>query len=531
MRETGENVPKRIGKTWWICYNSGMEIVSNLTVALDTTDDQLLALACRRIGWMASWVRTFVKMRRSIDARRHPVKWVYTVALSREVEAVPCYAPPVAASLAMRPVVVGFGPAGMLCALSLAESGLCPIVLERGYDVDTRTALVREFWRSGRLDPRCNVQFGEGGAGAFSDGKLNTGTGDKLMQRYVLETFVRHGADPSILVDAKPHVGTDKLARVVRGIRERIIALGGEVHFGEPVEDVVSQEDGVELVTPCARYRTQHAVLAVGHSARDTYQALYKRGYGMEGKPFAVGLRVEHLQEDVSRALYGADAGNPLLPPADYKLVSHTPYGGVYTFCMCPGGYVVASSSEEGTVVTNGMSYFVRDGRNANAAVLVGVTPDQLGGDLFAGMRLQEEMERRAYTLGGGDYRAPVQLLGDFVSGRCSASFGRVQPTYTPGTSFARLDEALPLDMTPAMRLAFADFGRKIKGYDAPDAVLTGFETRSSAPVRVLRGEDMRAVGNPYVYPCGEGCGYAGGIMSAATDGLKVAEIIARSAR
>lgn len=504
-----------------------MEIVSNLTLNLSADPRELRALACRRLGWREKDVRTFVVLRRSIDARRHPVRYVYAVGLSKAVEAVPCYAPPVGTPLALRPVVVGFGPAGMLCALSLAESGLRPIVLERGDDVDVRTAKVRAFWEGGRLDARCNVQFGEGGAGAFSDGKLNTGTGDKEMQRYVLETFVRYGAPRDILIDAKPHVGTDKLADVVKGIRGRILALGGEVHLGEQVEDVVPIEGGVRLVTAKGAYDTRHAVLAIGHSARDTYRTLFARGYAMESKAFAVGVRVEHLQADISRALYGADWQNPLLPPADYRLVSHTPYGGVYTFCMCPGGYVVASSSEEGTVVTNGMSYSDRAGVNANAAVLVGVTPDMLGEDVFAGAILQAEMERTAYRLGGGDYRAPVQLLGDFVKGRDSTAFGRVAPTYRPGVSFARLDEHLPFDLAPAMRAAFADFGTKIKGYDAADAVLTGFETRSSAPVRILRGEDFAALGNPYVYPCGEGCGYAGGIMSAATDGLKVAEHIA----
>ena len=503
-----------------------MEIVNNLALPLSATDEEVRASACRRVGWQPSTVKTFVVLRRSLDARKKPIKWVYSVGLSRTVEAVPCYAPRPSAPLPMPPVVVGFGPAGMMCALALAESGQRPIVLERGYDVDARTAAVAAFWHDGTLDADCNVQFGEGGAGAFSDGKLTTGTGNREMQRYVLETFVRYGAPADILIDAKPHVGTDKLCGVVKGIRERIVALGGEVHFGERVEDVRAVEGGVRLVTARAQYDTRHAVLAIGHSARDTYRMLSSRGYVMESKAFAVGVRVEHLQADVSRALYGAEYGNPLLPPADYKLVSHTPYGGVYTFCMCPGGYVVASSAEEGTVVTNGMSYMARDGVNANAAVLYGVTPDMLEDDVFAGMALQERLEREAYRLGGGGYRAPVQLLGDFVSARVSTAYGRVRPTYRPGVTFARLDEALPWDIALAMRLAFADFGRRIRGYDAPDALLTGFETRSSAPVRIIRDEAMTALGNPYVYPCGEGCGYAGGIMSAATDGLRVAEVV-----
>jgi hypothetical protein len=506
-----------------------MEIVGNLTMPLQATERDLRSAACHRLGWAERSLRTFTVLRRSLDARRHPIRWVYTVGVSQSVECVPCYAPEAAQPKEMPPVVVGFGPAGMMCALSLAESGLNPIVLERGYDVDARTAAVQAFWHRGVLDTQCNVQFGEGGAGAFSDGKLNTGTGDKLLQRYVLETFVRYGAPADILVDAKPHVGTDKLCDVVRGIRRRIVELGGEVHCGEQVEDILPDAAGVRLVTPRAQYVTRHAVLAIGHSARDTYRMLHARGFAMESKPFAVGVRIEHLQADISRALYGSECANPLLPPADYKLVSHTPLGGVYTFCMCPGGYVVASSAETDTVVTNGMSYADRRGDNANAAVLYGVTPEMYGTDLFAGVALQAEMERTAYRLGGGDYRAPVQLLGDFVRGQSSTGFGRVSATYLPGVSFARLDAHLPYDAADAIRLAFADFGKRIGGYDAHDAVLTGFETRSSAPVRILREEDMRAVGNPYVYPCGEGCGYAGGIMSAATDGLKVAQRVVRS--
>lgn len=509
-----------------------MIIVNNLNASLDMSMAQLRLAACRRAGIPEAQVRTFAVLRRSLDARRRPIHWVCTVGISREREEVPCYRPSHAAHpLRERPVVVGFGPAGMLCALALAEAGLRPIVLERGQDVDARTAKVQAFWTDGVLDTQCNVQFGEGGAGAFSDGKLNTGTGDKMMQRYVLQEFVRYGASPEILYDAKPHVGTDKLCDVVKGIRNRILSLGGQVHLGERLTDILPHADGVNLVTQQDVYFTRHVVLAIGHSARDTYAMLAARGYLMEGKPFAVGVRIEHLQQDISAALYGAEVGNPLLPPADYKLVSHTPYGGVYTFCMCPGGYVVASSSDPDTVVTNGMSLHSRDGRNANAAVLVGVTPQDLGEDLWAGMRLQQQMEQTAYRLGGGGYRAPVQLLGDFVAGRPSTAFGRVAPTYRPGVNFARLDEHLPFAMADAMRVAFADFGRKIKGYDAPDALMTGFETRSSAPVRVLRGEDLRALNNPAVFPCGEGCGYAGGIMSAATDGLKVAEAIIADAK
>ena len=503
-----------------------MDIVNDITVSLDTTPQQLRALALAKAGYRAHEARTFVVLRRSVDARRKRVQLVYTVGLSKTVEEVPCYTPTPRLPLPMRPVVVGFGPAGMLCAYALAQAGLRPIVLERGFDVDTRTAMVRDFWQNGQLKPQCNVQFGEGGAGAFSDGKLTTGTGDKFLQRYVLQTFVRYGASPDILYDAKPHVGTDRLVDVVRGIRRQIIEWGGEVRFGETVRDIVPMSGGVQLVTDLGSYTTAHAVLAIGHSARDTYRMLYRRGYSMQPKPFAVGVRIEHLQSDITAALYGDSAGHPALGPADYRLVAHTPYGGVYSFCMCPGGYVVASSSQPDTVVTNGMSYASRAGVNANAALLVGVTPQDFGEGVFDGMDLQGKMEKQAFALGGGGYYAPCQLLGDFVAGRNSTAFGRVQPTYRPGVAFARLDNALPYRVADAMRVAVEVFGRKIEGYDAPDSVLTGFETRSSAPLRVQRTEAFLAVDNPYVYPCGEGCGYAGGIMSAATDGLKVAQRI-----
>lgn len=505
-----------------------MDIVTNLCVSLDTTPQQLRTLAMAKAGYRAHEVRTFVVLRRSVDARKKPVRWVYTVGLSREVEQVPCYAPVPRAPLPMRPVVVGFGPAGMFCAYALAQAGLRPLVLERGYDVDTRTQRVQRFWREGVLDPQCNVQFGEGGAGAFSDGKLTTGTGDKPMQRYVLQTFVQFGADERILYDAKPHVGTDRLVDIVRGMRTQIQEWGGEIVFGRPLVDIVPIAGGVRLVTPDACYETAHAVLAIGHSARDTYRMLYDRGYTMQPKPFAVGVRIEHSQASISRALYGPSADHPALGPADYRLVAHTPYGGVYTFCMCPGGYVVASSAEPDTVVTNGMSYAARDGDNANAAMLVGVGPQDFGEGVFDGVTLQQNMERQAYRLGGGGYYAPCQLLGDFIAGRDSTAFGRVRPTYRPGVNFARLDTALPYRVADAMRLGVQAFGRQIEGYDTPDSVLTGFETRSSAPLRVVRTEAYRSPDNPYVFPCGEGCGYAGGIMSAATDGLHVADCILR---
>ncbi len=500
---------------------------------LGTSLDKVKALAAKRLGWSVAAVQSMVLMRRAVDARKKgDIHLVYSVALSKRVgDTIPLYTPAVCAPTDYRPIVVGFGPAGMMCALVLAQAGLRPIVLERGLDVDTRTRKVQEFWQSGRLDPTCNVQFGEGGAGAFSDGKLATGTGNKEWQRYVLATFVRYGAPQEIMYDAKPHVGTDRLASVVKGIRQEIIARGGEVHWGVTVQDVREQNGLVTLRTTRGDLTTKHAVLAIGHSARDTYTALHTAGLVLENKPFAVGVRIEHLQADISRALYGKQADHPALGPADYKLVCHTPYGGVYSFCMCPGGHVVASSAEENTVVTNGMSYSRRDGTNANAALLVGVDQQDYGTELFDGVRYQQQLERLAYTQGGGGYLAPCQRWQDFERGTQSLSWGKVQPTYRPGVTAARLDQGLAPRLVNAMRWAMPAFAKQIVGYDDPDALLTGYETRSSSPVRIVRDPDrLSAVGFEGIYPCGEGCGYAGGIMSAATDGIRVAERIMQCA-
>lgn len=511
-----------------------MELVTGISVPLDTPLDKVKALAARKLGWPVAAVQSMELMRRAIDARKKDdVRLVYSVALSRRAgETLPLYAPAPCAPLRHRPIVVGFGPAGMMCALVLAQAGLRPIVLERGLDVDTRTRKVREFWQNGQLDPQCNVQFGEGGAGAFSDGKLATGTGNKEWQRYVLATFVRHGAPPEIMYDAKPHVGTDRLVAVVKGIRQEILARGGDVYCGVTVQNVCEQNGLVTVQTTMGDMQSQHVVLAIGHSARDTYAALHAAGLALENKPFAVGVRIEHLQADISRALYGKQADHPALGPADYKLVCHTPYGGVYSFCMCPGGHVVASSAEENTVVTNGMSYSRRDGTNANAALLVGVDQQDYGTELFAGVRYQQQLERLAYTQGGGGYYAPCQRWQDFDRGTLSQSWGKVRPTYRPGVTPARLDEGLAPRIVNAMRWAMPHFAKQIVGYDNPDALLTGYETRSSSPVRIVRDPDMlSAVGHTGIYPCGEGCGYAGGIMSAATDGIRVAERIMEEVR
>ena len=432
---------------------------------------------------------------------------------------------------AHRPVVVGFGPAGMFAALVLAEAGMKPIVLERGMDAKSRHEKVQEFWQTGKLDPQCNVQFGEGGAGTFSDGKLNTGVKNERC-RWVLEQLANAGAHGEILFDAKPHVGTDVLLTVVQNIRERIIDLGGEVRFQTQMlrtEQANGQLTGLwirqqeeEILVPC-----RQAILAIGHSARDTFRQLHQDGIPMEPKPFSMGVRIEHKQSMVDQSQYGCFAGNPNLPAADYKLNVKLPDGGsAYTFCMCPGGHVVAAASEEGRVVTNGMSYVARDGENANAALLVTLNPvDFPDKSALGGMFWQQELESRAFTAGGSNYHAPCQLVGDFLAGKKSEKLGAVAPTYRPGITLCDLHDVLPERITSVLEKALPILDQRLHGFADPDAVLTAPETRSSSPVRIIRDETKQSALRG-LYPCGEGAGYAGGIMSAAVDGMLCAEAL-----
>ena len=448
--------------------------------------------------------------------------------------------PPVTAKTPppLRPVVVGFGPCGIFAALALAQMGLCPIVIERGKPVRERTKDTWGLWRKNVLHPESNVQFGEGGAGTFSDGKLYSQIKDpRHLGRKVMHEFVQAGAPAEILYAAHPHIGTFKLVKVVENIREQIIALGGEVRFEQRVTDF-RIEDGhlrgltvQNQVTGAAHeLRAEHVVLALGHSSRDTFERLYERGVHLDSKPFSIGFRIEHPQGMIDRARWGRHAGHPLLGAADYKLVHHARNGrAVYSFCMCPGGTVVAATSEPHRVVTNGMSQYSRNERNANAGMVVGIDPrDYPGSDPLAGVRLQRELESRAYVLGGSNYEAPGQLVGDFVAGRPSTELGEVEPSYKPGVKLGDLHLALPAYAIEAMREALPVFGRKIAGFDRHDAVLTGVETRTSSPLRITRGDDCQSLNVRGLYPGGEGAGYAGGILSAGVDGIKLAEAVAQ---
>lgn len=442
--------------------------------------------------------------------------------------------------LAERPVVIGMGPAGLFAGLVLAQMGFRPLILERGKAVRERTKDTWGLWRQGKLDPESNVQFGEGGAGTFSDGKLYSQVKDpRFLSRKVLDEFVKAGAPEEILYESHPHIGTFRLVGMVEKMRETITSLGGEIRFQSRVDDIAIEDGQVMgvVLSNGERIATNHLVLAIGHSARDTFEMVHKRGVYIEAKPFSIGFRIEHPQSMIDRARYGSNAGNPLLGAADYKLVHHAANGrSVYSFCMCPGGTVVAATSEPGRVVTNGMSQYSRNERNANSGIVVGISPEDFPVDPndpdnpLRGVELQRRWESRAFELGGGTYQAPGQLVGDFLAGKPSTKFGEVQPSYTPGVHLTDLSTALPDYAIAAIREALPAFAKQIRGFDLADAVLTGVETRTSSPVRIKRNDDdLQSINTRGLYPSGEGAGYAGGILSAAIDGIKIAEAVALS--
>ncbi|MFA0615931.1 NAD(P)/FAD-dependent oxidoreductase [Vibrio splendidus] len=433
-----------------------------------------------------------------------------------------------------RPVVIGFGPCGLFAGLVLAQMGFNPIIVERGKEVRERTKDTFGFWRKRTLNTESNVQFGEGGAGTFSDGKLYSQVKDpKHYGRKVIEEFVAAGAPEEILYVSKPHIGTFKLVTMIEKMRASIIELGGEIRFSTRVDDVHMEDGQITGLTLSngEEIKTRHVVLAVGHSARDTFEMLHERGVYMEAKPFSVGFRIEHKQAMIDEARFGKNAGNPILGAADYKLVHHCKNGRtVYSFCMCPGGTVVAATSEEGRVVTNGMSQYSRAERNANSAIVVGIDPERdYPGDALAGIRLQRELESAAYVLGGENYDAPAQKIGDFLKGRDPSEIGEVKPSFTPGIHLTDISKALPDFAIEAIREAIPAFEKKIKGFSTPDGLLTGVETRTSSPVCIKRGKDYQSINLKGFFPAGEGAGYAGGILSAGIDGIKAAEALAIS--
>jgi len=528
--------------------------ITEIKLPLDHLPSAIVAAVIKKLGINATDLVEYSIFKRGVDARKaDAILLAYTLDVTvngetkvlaklkkdPHVKLAPDtsyhFVAQAPADLKTRPIVVGLGPSGLFAALVLAQSGFKPLVLERGKAVRERTKDTFNFWRKGELNAESNVQYGEGGAGTFSDGKLYSQIKDpKHYGRKVLNEFVQAGAPEEILYVSHPHIGTFRLVGMVEKMRETIIALGGEIRFQSKVDDIEIEDGQVQAVILASgeRIATHHLVLAVGHSARDTFEMIHQRGIYIEAKPFSIGFRIEHPQSLIDAARHGPNAQHPILGAADYKLVHHASNGrSVYSFCMCPGGTVVASASEPGCVVTNGMSQYSRNERNANAGIVVGITPEvDFPGDPLAGIALQRKLESQAYVLGGSTYQAPGQLIGDFLSNRASTEFGEVTPSYTPGVHLTNLETALPEYAITAIREAIPEFAKQIKGFDLADGILTGVETRTSSPIRIKRNDDnLQSINTKGLYPTGEGAGYAGGILSAGVDGIRAAEAVALS--
>lgn len=527
--------------------------LTEIKLPLDHEEGEISQAILKKLGISSDQVVSFNVFKRGYDARKKTrILLIYTLDIEVKNEAALLekfaddphvkvtpdmeykFVAKAPVNQAERPVVIGFGPCGLFAGLILAQMGFKPIIVERGKEVRERTKDTFGFWRKRTLNPESNVQFGEGGAGTFSDGKLYSQVKDpKHYGRKVIEEFVAAGAPEEILYVSKPHIGTFKLVTMIEKMRATIIELGGEIRFSTRVDDIHMENDQITGLTLSSgeEIKTRYVVLAVGHSARDTFEMLHDRGVYMEAKPFSVGFRIEHKQSVIDEARFGPNAGNPILGAADYKLVHHCKNGRtVYSFCMCPGGTVVAATSEEGRVVTNGMSQYSRAERNANSAIVVGISPDQdYPGDPLAGIRFQRELESNAYLLGGENYDAPAQKIGDFLKGNDPSELGDVEPSFTPGIKLTDLSKALPDFAIEAIREAIPAFDKKIKGFSGADGLLTGVETRTSSPICIKRGKDYQSVNLKGFYPAGEGAGYAGGILSAGIDGIKVAEALAKA--
>ncbi|MGY8840795.1 NAD(P)/FAD-dependent oxidoreductase [Candidatus Njordibacter sp. Uisw_039] len=526
--------------------------ISNLQLPLDHNDQALNLAILARLSIQADDLLGYVVHRRGYDARKKSnIVLIYTLDVNTNqnerllatfaddqlIKISPDmsykFVAQARANVQQRPLVIGFGPCGLLAGLVLAQMGYKPIILERGAAVRQRTKDTFGFWRKKILNTESNVQFGEGGAGTFSDGKLYTQVKDpNHYSRKVLAEFVSAGAPEEILFVSKPHIGTFRLVSMVEKMRAQIVELGGQIRFDARVDEVHINDGQINGVTLAGGevIHSNHVALAIGHSARDTFKMLFDKNVYIEAKPFSIGFRIEHPQSAIDEARFGKNAGNEILGAADYKLVHHCDNGrSVYSFCMCPGGTVVAAASEPHQVVTNGMSQYSRAERNANSAIVVGIDPSDYPGDALAGIELQRQLERNAYQLGGENYDAPAQKVGDFLKGKSSEKLGSVEPSYKPGIKLTDLSGALPDFCIEAIREAIPVFNRKVKGFALADALLTGVETRTSAPICIKRGKDMQSINTTGLYPAGEGAGYAGGIMSAAIDGIKIAEAMALS--